>query len=252
MISPKRCAVFTIVKDEATMLPVWLRYYRRWFDDGDIYVLDHDSQDGSTQGLGAVNVVPVHNDLAFDHHWLLAQVKEMQRTLLGLGYQFVLFAEVDEMIVADPAMYSGLDEYITLFKGITVKCLGYEMYQHLKLETDPIDWGRPVFDQRQHWQANPLYCKTLLSSVPLDWTVGFHQAAGAHLMDPNLQLIHLHYADLRYCLERHAWKRAQKWDPNQGGLGIHNREDAYELAARFDRVQSGLIRIPYNYTGRIL
>jgi len=246
-----RCAVFTIVKDEAVILPVWLRYYRRYCHDADIFVLDHDSQDGSTEGL-AVNVKPVHNDNYLDHQWLIAQIQSMQRKLFSLGYEYVLFAEVDEIVLADPAIYSGLDEYIALLKRPVVRCTGYEMYQHPTLEPAPIDWSRPVFDQRQYWAYNPLYCKPLLSSFPLDWTVGFHTAAGEHPIDSDLLLVHLHYTDLQYTLARHAWKREQKWAPGQGGLSIHNQADDAQIVSAYEEVQKRLMRIPYNFTGRIL
>jgi len=246
-----RCAVFTIVKDEAVMLPVWLRYYRRYFHDADVFVLDHDSQDGSTVGL-PVNVSPVHNVHAFDHAWLVGTVKEFQRFLFSLGYEYVLFAEVDEIVLAEPAIYRGLDEYIALLKRPVVRCTGYEMYQHLSFEDPPIDWSKPIFDQRQYWTFSQLYCKPLLSSLPLDWTVGFHTAAGEQPLDSALLLVHLHYADLQYTLARHAWKREQNWAPDQGGLSIHNRADDAQIVAAFEEVQKRLMRIPYNFTGRIL
>ena len=44
----KKCAVFTIVKNENYFLPIWLKHYKRYFDNSDIYVLDHQSNDGST------------------------------------------------------------------------------------------------------------------------------------------------------------------------------------------------------------
>ena len=55
------CAITTIVRNEAVMLPVWMRYYSRIVELHDLWVLDHESTmestDSSIQALPAgVNV----------------------------------------------------------------------------------------------------------------------------------------------------------------------------------------------------
>jgi hypothetical protein len=57
-------AVFTICRSEGVYLPIWLKYYRQFFSDNDIYILDNDSNDGSTQNL-TVNVQRVHSNKYF-------------------------------------------------------------------------------------------------------------------------------------------------------------------------------------------
>ena len=42
-----KCAVFTICKDEKIILPIWHRYYATQFREQDMYILDHQSKDGS-------------------------------------------------------------------------------------------------------------------------------------------------------------------------------------------------------------
>ena len=49
----KRRAVVTMVHNESVFLPIWLRYYSRFFAPEDIYVLDNDSTDGSTDRGGS-------------------------------------------------------------------------------------------------------------------------------------------------------------------------------------------------------
>ena len=92
----KKCAVFTIVKNENYFLPIWLKHYKKYFNNSDIYVLDHQSNDGSTNNLD-VNVIRIDYKLAFDHHWLVQTVQQQQTKLLE-EYESVLFAEVDEII----------------------------------------------------------------------------------------------------------------------------------------------------------
>ena len=92
----KKCAVFTIVKNENYFLPIWLKHFTKYFDSSDIYILDHQSDDGSTHNLN-VNVVKIINEYTFDHQWLVDQVQDMQTKLLN-NYECVLFCEVDEII----------------------------------------------------------------------------------------------------------------------------------------------------------
>src|SRR5574343_1532600 len=104
----RKSAVFTICKNEEVFLPMWLKYYRQHFNDEDIYILDHQSDDGSTDNLPSmINHIIVKQDLAFDHNWVTNTVKSKQQELLG-QYDVVLFTEIDEIIWAE----EGLRNYI--------------------------------------------------------------------------------------------------------------------------------------------
>ena len=91
-MNEKRCALLTMTRNESVMLPVWLRYYLKWFRDEDIFVLDHDSTDGSTDKLG-VNIISIHNDKYNDNQWIIDEAKRIQKQLLESGtYRLVLFS----------------------------------------------------------------------------------------------------------------------------------------------------------------
>lgn len=95
-------AVFTIAQNEPTFLPLWVRHYGRWFAPEDIFILDHDSSDGSADSVrGRAAIIPVHRSKSFDHHWLSSIMASFQRFLLR-SYDAVLFAESDELVVAEP------------------------------------------------------------------------------------------------------------------------------------------------------
>src|SRR6185503_134162 len=66
---PNRSAVITMVHDEAVFLPIWLRYYSRFFAPGDIYVLDNETSDGSTAAGGFVRIPVAHDRV--DHTWMV-------------------------------------------------------------------------------------------------------------------------------------------------------------------------------------
>src|SRR4029078_6916324 len=56
-------AVLTIAQNESLFLPVWLGYYSRFFNPDDVYVLDHDSDDGSTAAGDFVRIPISHEPL---------------------------------------------------------------------------------------------------------------------------------------------------------------------------------------------
>ena len=218
-------AAFTIAHDEPVMLPLWLRYYGRFFAPDDLFVLAHDTGDGSTDGLGGLcNVVPVHREAAFDHRWLRTVVEDFQAFLLR-SYDAVLFTEVDEFVVADPSRHSGLDAYVDALEGPAARCSGFNVVH--QEDEPPLRWDAPLLAQRRCWHASQAYSKRLLSRIPLQWSQGFHGEYGAPDAppDPDLMLIHLHRIDYDWCLERHRRSAARDWNAEdcEAGAGVQNR-----------------------------
>ena len=204
---------------------MWLRHYSRHFGSEDIYVLDHDTTDGSTEGLaGRCSVISVHHDTSFDHRWLTGIVEDFQSFLLR-SYDAVLFSEVDEFVVPDPRRYPDLQAYIDDLEASAASCTGYNVVQYP--DEPPLRFDAPVLSQRTYWHPSPHYSKRLLSKIPLSWNIGFHHelnAPGIH-PDPNLYLIHLHRVDYEYCLTRHRAAAARNWSPGDlmFNLGWHQR-----------------------------
>lgn len=195
-----------MVRDERLMLPLWLNYYRKHFADADLYVLDHETTDGSTDNL-PVNVIPVTNGgLGYDHEWMREMVQAQQRELLA-RYDVVLYTDVDEIVVHP----NGIGEYARSFPVVADRCTGFHVRQ-LPGER-PLSQA-PLTGQRSMWQPDSTYNKPLLSTVPLDWVVGYHRSTNLRL-EPNggLVLMHLHWACERRCLRRHAERMTWQWDP---------------------------------------
>jgi hypothetical protein len=231
----RKRAAFTIVQNESVFLPLWLQYYERYFDRIDLYVLDHNSDDGSTAAVGArCNLLRVHREKSFDHEWLNGTVTAFQAFLLR-SYERVLFAESDEIVVADPALYVGLDDYIERCHNQVARCTGFEVV-HYPDEEPALHFDRPILAQRQYWHASRMYCKPLLSAVPMSWSLGFHEAPGFPDLrpDPNLVLVHLHRIDYDSCVAHHRATAARNWSEHdaQAGYGLQNRlvegDDAFK------------------------
>ena len=234
-------ALVTMVHDEPVFLPLFLRYYGRFFAPDDIYVLDNGTTDGSTAGGGFQRLEARHDTV--DHTWMVRTIEALQHELLR-RYDMVLVCDVDELIAPSPA-FGSLGDYLDRFDEEWVNCLGYELL-HVRGEP-PLRLDAPILGQRRHWFFNDGYNKAALATTPLEWKPGFHGRADQHVnLDPDLRLIHLHRMDRELCRERHRVRRRKPWAPEDEARGwaVHNR-----LAddAAFDRWfdgESGFSAIP--------
>ena len=250
----KRGAVLTMVRDEGVFLPIWLRYYSRFFAPEDIHVLDHETSDGSTDGGGFVRI-PVSHD-SVDMTWMMETVTEHQHDLID-RYDVGLVIDVDEIVAPDPR-WGTLGDYIDRFDEPFVNCLGYELL-HLRDEEPAYDPNRPVLEQRGHWYPNDDYDKPALATEPMAWKPGFHRRADdGFSLDPDLRLIHLHRMDYDICLTRHRRLSARTWsaETTASGWAAHNRvTDEQEFERWFTEESSdtnigiALERIPEAWRG---
>ena len=70
------------------------------------------------------------------------------------------------------------------FREEFVNCLGYEVI-HLPGREPPLDYGRPLLEQRDYWFAAEGYDKPLVTTAPLSWEVGRHGRTDGKLnLDP--------------------------------------------------------------------
>jgi hypothetical protein len=204
-MSPSR-AVLTIVHNEAVFLPIWLRYYGKFFAPEDMYVLDHETTDGSTDGGGFVREPVMHD--CVDMRWLRDTIQAKQHELIE-RYDIVLICDVDEIIAPDPNVGT-LGEYMDNFEKRFVTCVGYELLHQKDEPSFQPDVG--VLQQRHHWYANAAYSKPVLAREAMEWYLGFHARTDLQSdMDRALYLIHLHRMDYEVCLARHAVRRGLAW-----------------------------------------
>jgi hypothetical protein len=208
-------------------LPLWVEHNRRLVGPDNVFVLDHDSADPDTLAAAHAAVrVPVHRTESFNHDWLRQTVQAFQRFLLH-SYRWVLFAEADEIVALDPALGCTLADYLEhLGTRRVARCTGYEVV-HDRDKEPPLDWGRPLLVQRRYWSPTRRYSKPALSTVPLEWCLGFHDAEGTAALppDPRLLLLHLHRVDYDSCRDRHLSRLARKWSEKDlaQGYGLQNR-----------------------------
>lgn len=200
----KRAAIFTIVKDEDYFLPIWMKYYSKYFSKEDIYVLDHNTVGDSTKNLDC-NLIRLNYGELFNHEWLLSTVRSNQIKLLE-KYEIVVFAEVDEILFSTEKPLNIIinDFYHSDNQHIT--CMGYEIIQNLKTEK-ALQSSDSIAKNRKYWVRESQYNKTLISKIPLDWVVGFHTTKNStknstKIMD-NFYMAHLHFVDANQTYNRY-------------------------------------------------
>ena len=228
-----------MVHNEPVFLPIWLGYYSRFFAPGDIYVLDNETTDGSTNRTGFVRIPVAHDSV--DHRWMVETIEQVQRDLLD-RYDVVLVTDVDE-IVAPVPVWGTLGEYLDRFDEEWVNCLGYELMH--TLDEPPLRLDQPILDQRRHWFFNDATASGI-GHGPAARKPGFHGRADQHFnLDPDLRLVHLHRMDREICRERHRMRMRKPWAPEDAdrGWAIHNRLTDEEEFERWFAGDSGFAGI---------
>ena len=241
-----KCAVFTIVKNEYYFLPKWINHYSKFFDKKDIYILDHESNDGSTDNLN-VNIKRIIHNLAFDHQWLVDTIQNFQKELLE-KYECVIFAESDELLYSlDKDLNLIIDDFLKV-NDPYITGIGYEIIQDIENEKFLNDTEEIILN-RNYWFRHPLYDKTLISKVPLRWQWGFHDIIGAPKnFSFNLYLAHLHRCDFKLMVKRHQ-ERAMKWNlKNDENYGFqHKIKEESEILKYFQSIPSKIEKIPIEH-----
>ena len=199
---------FTAWQNDRIILKLWVKYYSQYFDE--LLVLCFNTQkkylpflEGLTKKYNfRYEIVEKYKGDNIDGapSVFLGLVKDKQEELLK-EYKWVLFANCDEIIVADKK-YGTLKDLMDKSpqKKLLWICEGYEVIQ-VRGEK-PIDYSKSYFNQRKYWVKNHNYNKIILSKITLNWTVGLHKIEGLSddestaFKNTGLYLIHLKHVDL--------------------------------------------------------
>ena len=206
----RKKAIFTNVKNENTFLPTWLKYYSRFFDTRDIFILDFGSGKEYTEKLSEkFSVIEAKTPI---NHWfddlpkVYDEVMKTHNELLN-SYEYVLFAEADEIIYHP----MGLDSYIENTNHDYTTCTGYELIHLPKIESK-LEKNKKILSQRNYWYREYFhFSKTSLTRVPLKWGIGYHNTEEPKRFEENFFLLHLHKWDYYQCLERHLHWGKTNW-----------------------------------------
>lgn len=208
-----RVAAVTMVYNEPEFVPLWVRHYGGQVGAAHCYVVDHGSEDGSTAGLGAVNVLRIPRSPKDDPK-RTRFLSSFCSSLLE-WYDAVIHVDVDELILPDPECCATLADYAAAMPADVVSAVGLNIHHVPDLEGE-FDPARPVGAQRRWVRFTSAMCKPVILRKPLRWAPGFH-CSDAPLAFGDLFLFHLRYHDLASGLRRLGRTRAMPWASEQAG-----------------------------------
>lgn len=237
---PLRIAAITFCRDEGRMLPLWIKYYGGQFGTDNLYVVDDNSEDGSTDDLpcDVLHIPPIRGGKF--NSTRLAMVSNLGRSLLQL-YDVVLFCDTDEFIVPDPDRWPGLKEYIEAKTddGINaVGSMGFNVVHQVGVEP-PLDLAQPLIGQRQLAKFLPLMCKPAIKWVPENWSMGTHGVRTPYAVDPDLWMFHMKFGD-RDHLQEAADHRLRMVEADGRSRDTQWRQGGDTLVELLERITAGV------------
>ncbi len=224
---PLKIAAVTMAYNEALFLPIWVRHYAGQLGGGNCTIIDHGSDDGSTDAAG-VNVLRLPRS-PHDDERRARFVGGVVAALLEY-YDWVIVTDVDELLVADPARFASLSAFCAEAGGDVVTAIGLDV-QHVPALEAGFDARRRVGEQRGWARFTSAMCKPALTRRAIQWTPGFHSADAA-LRFSHLYLFHLRWFDRAAGLARLAKTRSMAWV--ESGAGAHQRVDDTSWTDMFD------------------
>lgn len=227
-------AVLTVARDEAVMLPRWVAHYGAQVGVDNLLVLDDGSTDGSTDGLAcSVHRIPGFPPGQFEGS-RMRLVSGIARGLLET-YDVVVFTDVDELLLADPARHDGLVDLLQARADVPVLAsLALNVVHHVGVE-EPLDAARPVLDQRRLAVFAPVMCKPAVKRVPAAWGLASHGIRTPYAVEPDLFMLHLKFAD-RDLLRAAADHRRALVEMDRRGANTTWRRTGEEVVTVLERL----------------
>ena len=193
--------------NEPDYMRIWCDYYGRQLGRRNCYIVDHGSNDGSTDNLGDINVMRIPRSPADDPR-RAAFLSKFCSALLDY-YDVVLYVDIDEIAVPDPRYFPDLASFCASVTQPVLNAIGVNVIHRLHHEV-PYDPSRPVLAQRSWIFKASSMCKVVLIRRPVVWAPGFH-SADAPVAFSQLYLFHLRWYDLDSALRRLAKTRGMEW-----------------------------------------
>lgn len=212
-----KVAAITMAYNEATLLPIWTRHYARQVGADHCYVVDHGSTEPMVLPPG-VNTIRLPRSAHNDER-RATFISGLAGSLM-LYYDWIIYTDVDELVVADPAQFRNLADFCAS-PGLpaTVNAVGLDIQQVPSIEP-ALNAEVPVGSQRGWVRFTSAMCKPVLTRQPINWAPGFHCCEHPLAFD-GLFLFHLHWADSALGLTRLQKTRQMPWGDDR--FGAHQR-----------------------------
>lgn len=221
-----KIAVITMVYNEKVMLPIWRRYYGAIFGSENLFILDHGSDDGSTEDIRHENRIKIFRE-TFSNADRVKLISKFHESLLSI-YDYVIYTDCDEMLVPHPRTGKTLKEYIEARRRPYFTTVGLNLVHHNA--TEPVlDSSKPILSQRRHVQFVSPMIKTLISNAPIRWGAGFHSSTLYPILTRDLYLFHLKRFDMDHDFNRTKITRTIARPEAEKDHGAHQRLSDQEL-----------------------
>jgi hypothetical protein len=208
-----KVAAVTMVFNEKQKLPIWAKYYGSQLGEDQCYIIDHGSNDGSTDTLQGFNRIRLPRSPQDDEKRTFF-VSELVNSLLRY-YEYVSYTDCDEILVPDPRKFSGIIDYCEKVKPDYVTSMGIDLLHKLPDEVT-LDPNVPILNQRSYAHYSSAMNKPNMTSRPVTWWPGFHsRELPAKFGD--VFLFHLRYADITQTLKRLQTTREMPWARENAG-----------------------------------
>jgi hypothetical protein len=214
-------AAVTMVYNEPEYLSIWIRHYSKHVGLANCFIIDHGSDDGSTENLIGCNVIKVPRD-SYDPVVQSLYNSKFCSSLL-CWYKRIIYSDVDEILVPDPNIAETLFDYCSLPLPDVVTAIGLNVQQIPDLEA-AIDITIPISNQRSWVLASASMCKPLLINRDIRWSGGSH-SADAKLVFDHLYMFHLRWFDFDIGMTRLARTRKMNWAPDASGQHARLNDD---------------------------
>src|SRR5581483_1471923 len=127
-----KIAAVTMVYNEAHFLPRWIRHYAAQVGAGNCTVIDHGSDDGCTDALPGVNLLRIPR----------SPTDEVERARFLSGfcasllswYDWVIYTDVDEFLVADPDHFASLPDLLAASAHPVITSIGFNLHHEERRE----------------------------------------------------------------------------------------------------------------------
>lgn len=217
--------------NEAALCPIWARHYSRQVGADHCFIIDHGSSEDFALPQG-INRLRIPRS-AHDDERRAAFVSKFAESLLRY-FDWVLYTDVDELVIADPCSHRNLPAFCAAQTVPVVNAIGFDVQHVPSLESD-LDPSRLIGVQRNWIRFTSAMCKPVLTRVPILWSPGFH-SSDQPISFADLFLFHLHWADLSIGLNRLKRTRNMAWADQR--FGSHQRIPDREWLALFHGMAS--------------
>lgn len=189
-----KVAVITMVYNEKYNLPIWIEHYRNQLPNGELFVIDHGSDERVSDLYESISTIRVPRS-AFDDRKRARLVSNIHNSLLD-DFDWVIYTDSDELIVSSD--FETLEDALAneAMDIETIHSVGINLFQHYDVEA-ALDDTLPIHEQRKYGVLEKSMFKPSISRSAIQWGPGFHSCNKAPSFGLGYYLIHLKYIDFQ-------------------------------------------------------